>query len=78
MEQKRSRLSAVEQAPMSTQLLAVNPASGGEQLSWGVTAHRARLVVTVLSVPNRLDYGAVASLFAARGDAGPPVAEFKH
>ena len=71
-------MSAVEQAPMSTQLLAVNPASGGEQLSWGVTAHRARLVDNVLSVPNRLDYGAVASLFAARGDAGPPIYGFKH
>jgi len=58
--------------------MAVNPASGGEQLSWGVTAHRARLVVNILSVPNRLDYGAVASLFAARGDARPPIYGFKH
>ena len=71
-------MSAVEQAPMSTQLLAVNPASGGEQLSWGVTVHRARLVVNILSVPNRLDYGAVASLFAARGDARPPILRYEH
>ena len=34
-KQKGTRLSAVEQAPMSMQLLAESPASGGVQLSWG-------------------------------------------
>ena len=63
---------------MSTQLLAENPTSGDVQLSWGVTAIRGRQVKNVLGVPNRLSWGAVASLFAARGDAGPPIYGFKH
>ena len=47
------------------------PRSGGVQLSWGVTASRARLVLDVFYVPDKLSYGAEASLFEERGDVGP-------
>jgi len=62
---------------MSTRLLAENPTSGDVQLSWGVTAIRGRQVENVLWVPDRLSWGAVANLFAARGNAGPPILKFK-
>ena len=42
----------------------------------GCFARRAGLVLKVLSVPDRLSYGAVASHLEARGDVGPPYKSF--
>ena len=42
----------------------------------GCFASRSRLVLNVLSVPDRLSYGAVASHFEARGTVGPPFKSF--
>jgi hypothetical protein len=66
-------LSTVEQVSSFTQLAATYPLKRRSTAELGRFASRARLVLNVFLVPNKLGYGGLASLFEARGDVGPPI-----
>ena len=66
-------MSWVKQVHLTTLQTIRHPKKRRSTAELGRFASRARLVLNVFLVPNKLGYGGLASLFEARGAVGPPI-----
>ena len=72
-EQRRTHLSTDEQVSFSIRQTATPPVKRSPTAELGCFASRSGLVLNILFVVINLSYGALASHFAARCSASPPI-----